>query len=108
VDQSGLSHQQFLRIFRREVGMTPKRFGRVRRFQEVLDRVGNERHVNWGEIALACGYADQAHLTRDFHEFSGVCPTAYLRDRDPLFPTYLPYAPDAIKDRSAAELHASA
>ena len=108
VEQIALSHRQLVRAFHSEVGMTPKRFGRVRRFQEVLDRVGCERHVSWGEIALRCGYADQAHLSRDFHEFAGVSPTSYLRERDPRFPTYLPYAPDAISDRPTMELHAPA
>lgn len=101
VDQSGLSHQQLIRVFRQEVGMTPKRFGRVRRFQEALDRLGSGRQVNWTEIALACGYADQPHLTREFQEFAGVSPTAYLRERDARFPTYLPYAPSAIPNRQA-------
>jgi methylphosphotriester-DNA--protein-cysteine methyltransferase len=108
-EQIALSHRQLVRAFHSEVGMTPKRFARVRRFQEVLDRVGCERHVNWGEIALACGYADQAHLTRDFHEFAGVSPTAYLHVRDPRSPTYFPYVPDApdtISDRSITELQA--
>lgn len=95
VDQIALSHQQLIRLFRQQVGMTPKRFVRVRRFQKVLERLGRQNQVNWTEIALACGYADQAHLSREFHEFAGVSPTAYLRDRDARFPTYLPYVPDA-------------
>lgn len=88
--RSGLSHRQLIRVFRQEVGMTPKRFGRVRRFQTVLDYLGHAHHVNWAAIAQACGYADQAHLSREFHQFTGVCPTSYVRDRDPRFPTYLP------------------
>jgi len=98
VDQSGLSHQQLIRVFRHAVGIAPKRFGRVRRFQEVLDRVGHAVRVDWTEIALACGYADQAHLAREFQEFAGVSPTAYLRGRDPRFPTYLPITPSPIPD----------
>jgi AraC-like DNA-binding protein len=107
VDQSGLSHRQLDRVFRQEVGISPKRFGRVRRFQEVLNHLGCARQVNWAEIALACGYADQAHLSREFHEFAGVSPTAYLRDRDPSFPTYLPYmldTPNAVPDPQTADL----
>jgi AraC-like DNA-binding protein len=95
VDQIALSHQQLIRLFRQQVGMTPKRFVRVRRFQKVLERLGREDRVNWAEIARACGCADQAHLSREFHEFAGVSPTTYLRDRDARFPTYLPYVLNA-------------
>jgi AraC-like DNA-binding protein len=102
VDQIVLSHQQLIRLFRQEVGMTPKRFVRVRRFQKVLERLGRENHANWAEIARACGYADQAHLSREFQEFAGVSPTAYLRDRDARFPTYLPYVPDCPDAPNAA------
>jgi AraC-like DNA-binding protein len=94
VDQIALSHQQLIRLFRQEVGMTPKRFVRVRRFQKVLERLGHGDRVNWAGIARACGYADQAHLSREFHAFAGVSPTEYLRDRDARFPNYLPYIPD--------------
>jgi AraC-like DNA-binding protein len=85
--------------------MAPKRFSRVRRFQEVLDRLGPERHVNWAEIAVACGYSDHAHLTGDFHEFAGVSPSVYLCERDARFPTYIPYAQDMLPDLQAAGLH---
>jgi len=114
VDQIALSHQQLIRLFRQDVGMTPKRFGRVRRFQAVLGCLGDEDHVNWAEIACACGYSDQAHLIRDFHEFAGVSPTAYLRDCDARFPKYLPHlpytpnTPNTTHDPSSAALQAHA
>lgn len=77
----GLSHRRFIKLFDEEVGLTPKLFWRVRRFQEALRRAGSGRPVEWAEVALACGYFDQAHFIRDFREFSGVTPTAYLGRR---------------------------
>jgi len=80
-DRTGLSRRRFIRVFGEEVGLTPKRFCRVRRFQEVLGLIKREQRVDWGEIALGCGYFDQAHFIHDFRAFSGLTPTAYLARR---------------------------
>ncbi len=80
-DRTGLSQRRFIRVFSEEVGLTPKRFCRVRRFQEVLSFIKREQRVDWAEIALECGYFDQAHFIRDFQAFSGLNPTAYLTNR---------------------------
>jgi AraC-like DNA-binding protein len=96
VDQSGLSHRQFIAVFRREVGMSPKRFCRLRRFLDVAYRAwetNQVERVDWVALALAHGYYDQAHLAHDFREFAGVSPTAYLRARDPSSPFRLAFAP---------------
>lgn len=80
-DRTGLSRRRFIRVFSEEVGLTPKRFCRVRRFQEALRLIEGEQRLDWGEIALGCGYFDQAHFIRDFRAFSGLAPTAYLARR---------------------------
>jgi AraC-like DNA-binding protein len=98
VAQIALSHRQFIALFRREVGMTPKRFCRVRRFLAVVNQTAQADQINWPEVALACGYADQPHLVREFHEFTGVSPAVYLRERDASNPNYLPYAPQMTPD----------
>lgn len=78
----GLSHKRFTRVFDEEVGLTPKVFRRVRRFQEALRLCAHEgSQIGLGELARACGYFDQAHFVRDFREFSGLTPTAYLASR---------------------------
>jgi AraC-like DNA-binding protein len=74
----GLRPQRLIQLFSKEVGLTPKRFCRIRRFLEVLRCIGRGRQVNWARVALACGYYDQAHLIRDFRAFSGLTPTAFL------------------------------
>lgn len=81
----GLSSGHFTRVFQEEVGLTPKQFARVRRFRTVLRRARTEQteqRVNWARLAVECGYYDQAHLTKEFHTFAGVCPSAYLRTRN--------------------------
>jgi AraC-like DNA-binding protein len=65
-------------LFQKEVGLTPKLFCRVRRFQRVLRCIQKGLAFDWTQIALECGYYDQAHFIHDFHAFSGINPSAYL------------------------------
>ncbi len=76
-----LSPKRFIQVFSEEVGLTPKLFCRVRRFQEVLRLIEKGQHIEWAEIALTCGYFDQAHCIHDFRAFSGLNPTTYLTHR---------------------------
>jgi AraC-like DNA-binding protein len=79
VEQSGLSHRHFGALFRRAVGLAPKTYARVLRFQSVLRVARNDTAPAWAAIAIEAGYSDQAHFNRDFVEFAGVTPTAYRR-----------------------------
>jgi len=74
----GLSQRCFIDRFRDEVGLTPKLFCRVRRFQEVVRRVHEATEVDWTDVALSCGYFDQSHFIHDFRAFSGFAPADYL------------------------------
>jgi AraC-like DNA-binding protein len=80
-EQIGVSQRTFINTFAREVGLTPKLYSRVRRFQRVLRTVHGQRDVDWAGVALACGYFDQPHLIRDFRAFAGLSPSAYLHAR---------------------------
>ena len=77
-DELGISHKHLISEFRRSVGLTPKTFGRIRRFQGVLGRVHAQKRVEWADVACVCGYYDQPHFVRDFKEFSGLNPTQFL------------------------------
>lgn len=79
--QLGLNPKRFISLFEEAVGLTPKVFCRVLRFQEVLQRITGEQHVRWADLALDCGYFDQAHLIHDFQAFAGLTPSAYLVQR---------------------------
>lgn len=81
IERSGLSRKRFVRIFRDEVGQTPKLFSPIRRFQGLLHLIASGRRVDWAELALMCGYCDQAHFTHDFRAFAGLNPGAYLTRR---------------------------
>jgi len=76
-DRIGLSSRRFIQVFSQEVGLAPKLFCRVQRFQHVVQMVHTGRDLDWAEIALDCGYFDQAHFIHDFKAFSGLSPSAY-------------------------------
>jgi len=74
----GLSAKRFLQVFGDEVGLTPKLYCRVRRFQKVVHLIAGGQPVEWAQVAIDCGYFDQAHFIHDFRAFSGINPTTYL------------------------------
>lgn len=77
-DHIGLSDRRFRQLFQERVGLSPKRFLRIQRFQQVLKQVEQETTVDWADIAVTHGYFDQAHLIHDFQTFAGIAPTVYL------------------------------
>jgi len=74
----GISQRRFIQLFRDEVGLTPKLYSRIERFQLVLRRVERVDDVDWIDVATSCGYFDQAHFIHDFREFTGLRPSDYL------------------------------
>ncbi|HEU5238491.1 MAG TPA: helix-turn-helix domain-containing protein [Pyrinomonadaceae bacterium] len=80
-ERVGFSQRHFIQTFRDEVGLTPKLFCRVQRFQQVIRKVAQHMSVDWADVALSCGYFDQSHFNHDFREFSGLNPTEYLELR---------------------------
>ncbi len=80
LEASGYSHKHFIHVFRRHVGVRPKQFQRIVRFQAVLGAIHEERDVRWAQVAAECGYSDQSHLIRDFARFSGYRPQRFRRE----------------------------
>jgi AraC-like DNA-binding protein len=73
----GCSRKHLTTRFRREFGMAPKLLARVLRFSHALHVLARGPVESWAELALDCGYADQAHLSREFREFAGSPPAAF-------------------------------
>jgi AraC-like DNA-binding protein len=76
--EAGLSRRRFAQLFREQVGLTPKLYYRLRRFQDVLRQIALGAPVDWADLAMAGGYCDQAHLANEFRHFSGISPSTYL------------------------------
>jgi len=73
----GVSSRHLQRRFLETVGISPKLFSRMQRFQRVFQAM---ERLNWVNTAIDCGYYDQAHLIKDFQEFAGKAPTALMNE----------------------------
>lgn len=74
----GLSQRRFIQVFKAEVGLTPKLFSRIQRFQQTRSFIRQTPSPDWAALALDLGYFDQSHFIREFQEFSGLSPTDYM------------------------------
>ncbi len=75
----GWSRKRLVAEFRRCIGMTPKTLARVLRFDRTMQALRSGRGVRWSELALAGGYHDQAHLSREIRELAGATPAEIAR-----------------------------
>jgi AraC-like DNA-binding protein len=73
-DDTGVSRQHLTRVFRERIGVGPKLYCRLARFQAGLVYAGAGPAVDWAEAALDLGYADQSHMIAEFREFSSLTP----------------------------------
>jgi len=82
-ERLGLSNRHLIKQFRQTVGLAPKTFARIERFQAVIAACRGRTTVSWSQVAAQCGYADQSHLIRDFRRLAGVSPAEFLAHRTP-------------------------
>ena len=75
--RAAVSRQHLARLFGSHVGLTPKTFARVTRFQNAL-RVSGRKMASWSDVAAHAGYYDQSHLIADFREFAGATPVPFF------------------------------
>ncbi len=78
IAETGYSKKQFIKIFKKYVGITPKYFQRIVRFNEILQKIQNSEKLSWTRISQDCGFYDQAHFIREFQHFCGYNPQAHL------------------------------
>jgi AraC-like DNA-binding protein len=92
-DAAGVSGNHLAAQFKSHVGVTPKRVARIYRFARLILSVDAVRPVDWPGLAHTAGYFDQAHFSREFKDFTGHTPTAYLTLRR-RFPAEKGFPPD--------------
>jgi AraC-like DNA-binding protein len=73
----GVSPRRLSQLFREQIGVSPKLYCRIQRFQQAVQLIHRGADIHWAELALTCGYYDQSHFANDFHVFSGLSPTSY-------------------------------
>jgi len=79
--EAGVSRQQLTRVFHEWVGVSPKRYCRIARFQSALGFAGAGASGDWARVAADSGYADHSHLIAEFREFSGLTPQRLASER---------------------------
>ena len=88
-EQIGITQKHLITQFEKVVGLRPKSFARVAKFNRVLKTIEETKQVEWTSIAYECGYYDQAHFIKEFHTFSGLNPSTYLTKKG----DYMGYIP---------------
>lgn len=78
VDLSGVGERRIERIFAKHVGVSPKMFARIVRFQGVVRSIEAADSFGLLDTALSFGYYDQSHMIHDFNEFAGTSPLQYF------------------------------
>jgi AraC-like DNA-binding protein len=78
-DELGLSFRRFIEVFTSHIGLSPKAYFRVRRFQKALRAIHRGMSSSWADLASQCGWYDQAHMIRDFRALAGLTPGEYLK-----------------------------
>lgn len=87
-DELGWSRRHLTEQFRRAYGVGPKELARVLRFERAQRLLRSDRRPTLAAVAAECGYADQSHLTRDWHQFAGSSPSTWISEE-------LPYVQDS-------------
>ena len=77
VEQAGYSHRRFNELFKRQVGLSPKRYCRMRRFLRAVVIANRNRNTALTDVALLAGYSDQPHFNREFRAMAGISPRTY-------------------------------
>lgn len=82
----GRSQKSLIHHFNTQIGLSPKRFARLVRFDRVVGHLRGGGTGEWADLAARFGYYDQSHLVRDFRQFTGLTPTAARASLTPFLP----------------------
>jgi AraC-like DNA-binding protein len=84
VQHTGLSMRSFQRTFQQRIGVSPKLYARIIRFEAALKTKAASPHISWTTVAHQLGYYDHMHLVHDFKQLSGEAPTGILDHAQPV------------------------
>jgi AraC-like DNA-binding protein len=74
-----ISERRLHQLFMADVGLSPKLWSRVQRFQHAVGLLHEGSEPRWEQLALRCGFYDQSHFCNEFRAFSGIDPGTYSR-----------------------------
>ena len=78
---AGVSRQHLRRVFCGSLGLSPKQYCRLTRFQAALASTSYGDEIDWAQTAVQWGYADQSHMIAEFRQFSSLTPESLIRGR---------------------------
>jgi AraC-like DNA-binding protein len=84
-----VSERHLHQVMKAEVGLSPKLWSRVQRFQRALHGLHTGAEPRWEQLALECGFYDQSHFCNEFRAFSGIDPSTYTASPR-LWPNHVP------------------
>lgn len=90
-DQIGYSQKHFISLFKNQVGVPPKQYMKIMRFQKAILEIEKDSSVHWSEIALRNEFYDQSHFIHEFRKFSGFTPGEYVKRKTDTL-NYVPVA----------------
>lgn len=102
-----LGYKQFKRIFATYIGMNPKDYLRITRFQKSLQALYLHPQTNLNELAFRCGYYDLSHFIKEFKEFSGCLPSEFLSVREPYTEPYSLFRSCFLEIKSSNKINQS-
>lgn len=79
-EELGISERHLRRVFREVVGMCPKAFIKLKRFERAIKAASDGPDSSWSDIAVGAGYYDQAHMIADFRSIAGATPREFLAE----------------------------
>lgn len=85
----GYSQKHFISMFKKKVGITPKAYLKIMRFQKAISEIERLKEIDWTQLSQNCGFYDQAHFINDFRLLSGFTPEQYLSMKNQLL-NYVP------------------
>jgi AraC-like DNA-binding protein len=88
-EQIGYSQKHFISLFKRQVGVSPKQYLKIMRFQKAVLELELGRPTDWSQFAWENGYYDQSHFIHEFRNFSGFTPGDYMQRKTDML-NYVP------------------
>lgn len=88
-DQIGYSQKHFINLFKQQVGVSPKQYLKIMRFQRAIVEIEDHGVIHWSNFAREHGYYDQPHFINEFRSFSGFTPNEYLKRKTDML-NYVP------------------
>jgi len=79
IESYSKTHKHLIDQFKKYIGLTPKYYQRILRFNEILQKIHQSEKIEWSQVAYQCEYADQSHFIKEFKHFSGLNPQKFIQ-----------------------------